>query len=324
MVEGVDFMNILVTGGNGLIGSYVVRDLVNKGHNVTVLYLDDIKNSILIQENLQDKINLIKGDIVDYKTVERVINYYEIDFVIHLAAQAIVKYALNSPIDTFETNIKGTWNILEACRQHSQRIKGIIVASSDKAYGELKKEEYLEDDELKGVGPYDVSKSCTDLISQSYSKVYNLPLTISRCGNVYGPGDINFTRLIPGTILSILKNEIPIIRSDGKFIRDYNYVEDISAGYIALLDYTLKNKPLGEAFNFSNEDKMNVLDVVEKISEKMNFNKKPKILNEAKNEIVYQHLNSSKAKKILNWNCNYSFDKGIEKTIEWYKKYYGD
>jgi CDP-glucose 4,6-dehydratase len=324
MVEGVDFMNILVTGGNGLIGSYVVRDLLEKKHNVTVLYLGEIKNSILTQEDLCDKVNLISGDIVDYKTVERVINYYEIDFVIHLAAQTIVKHALNSPMDTFETNIKGTWNVLEACRQHSKNIKGIIIASSDKAYGELKKEEYLEDDELKGIGPYDVSKSCTDLISQSYSKVYNLPLTISRCGNVYGPGDINFSRLIPGTILSILKNETPIIRSDGKFIRDYNYVEDISAGYIALLDYTLKNKPLGEAFNFSNDDKMNVLDVVKIISKKMNFDKEPKILNEAKNEIVYQHLNSSKAKKILNWKCNYSFDKGIEKTIKWYKKYYGD
>jgi CDP-glucose 4,6-dehydratase len=243
--------------------------------------------------------------------------------VFHLAAQTIVSIANNNPISTFETNIKGTWNILEACRRN-KRIKKIIVASSDKAYGDQIELPYDENFSLIGRHPYDVSKSCADLICRSYFETYNLPVCITRCGNFYGGGDLNFNRIIPGTIRSILNNEPPVIRSDGSFIRDYFYIEDGVLAYILLAEKMEDPKLFGEAFNFSNEIQITVLDLVNKIIELMNSNLKPKILNEVSNEIKHQYLSAKKAREILGWKPKFNLEPGLKKTIDYYKNFFAE
>lgn len=266
------------------------------------------------------RITVVHGDVENLELVERAINEYEIDTVFHLAAQTIVGTANRSPISTFETNIKGTWNVLEACRRIST-VKAVIVASSDKAYGDQKVLPYDETTPLQGTHPYDVSKSCADLISYSYYKTYGLPVCITRCGNFYGGGDLNFNRLIPGTIRAILKNEKPTIRSDGTLIRDYVYVKDGADAYILLAEKMRELKIAGESFNFSNEDKHTVKDIVDKISKIMGSKLEPVILNEAKNEILHQYLSAKKARKTLDWKPKYTVEEGLKETIEWYKNF---
>jgi CDP-glucose 4,6-dehydratase len=316
--------NVFITGCTGLLGAWLTKSLVEKGANVVGLVRDKVPNSNLYRFGLQKMINTVFGNIENYNELERFINEYEVETVFHLAAQTIVGTANRNPISTFEANIRGTWNILEACRRN-QKVNRIIIASSDKAYGEHQKLPYGEDYSLRGNHPYDVSKSCADLISYSYFKTYKLPVCITRCGNIYGGGDLNFNRIIPGTIQSVLNNEKPIIRSDGKFIRDYIYVVDIVEAYLFLAEKMEKIDIHGEAFNFSNEKPINVIEIVDKMLSLMNRKDlAPIILNEVSNEIKYQYLSAEKAKSLLGWVPRYTLDQGLNETINWYISYQKD
>ncbi|MBS5949008.1 MAG: GDP-mannose 4,6-dehydratase [Clostridium sp.] len=312
--------NVFVTGGTGFLGSYLVKKLVNYGANVTILVRDYIPQSNIYIGEEYKKVNVVHGMLEDYLLIERALGEYEIDTVFHLAAQAIVGVANKNPLGTFKANIEGTWNILEAVRK-SPLIKQVIVASSDKAYGDQEKLPYDENMPLQGKHPYDVSKSCTDLIAQTYYETYKLPVCITRCGNLYGGGDLNFNRIIPQSIQSILNKEAPVIRSDGSFIRDYFYIEDAVDAYINLAEKIVELNLGGQAFNFSNEIQLTVLELVNKILKIMGSDIKPIILNQGSNEIIHQYLSAKKARTVLGWSPNYTIDEGLSKTIEWYKNF---
>ncbi|MGE6631673.1 GDP-mannose 4,6-dehydratase [Bacillus sp. NPDC077027] len=312
--------NVFVTGCTGLLGSYLVKELVDQGANVTGLVRDQVPRSNLYQGSQFQKINVVHGSLEDMRVIERALGEYEIDTVFHLAAQAIVGVANRHPISTFEANILGTWNVLEACRQHPL-IKRVIVASSDKAYGDQEQLPYDENMPLNGKHPYDVSKSCADLIAHTYYNTYGLPVCITRCGNLYGGGDLNFNRIIPQTIQLVLEGEAPEIRSDGTFIRDYFYIEDAVKAYLLLAEKMEEKGLMGEAFNFSNEIQLTVLELVDKILKAMGSELKPRILNQGTHEIKHQYLSAEKARKRLDWKPVYSIDEGLERTIEWYREF---
>lgn len=314
--------NVFVSGATGLLGSWLVSKLIEKRANVTCLIRDWVPKSLLLLSEKQGKINIVRGELEDYFTVLRTINEYEIDTVFHLGAQTIVGTASRSVLSTFESNIKGTWNVLEACRVCSKLVKRVILASSDKAYGAHENLPYTEDTPLKGVFPYDVSKSCADLLAHSYFRTFGLPIGITRCGNLYGGGDLNFNRIIPGTIKSVILNQQPIIRSDGKFVRDYFYVEDAVKAYIQFAEQLDKKELHGEAFNFGTENPVTVIELVKLILRLMNREDlEPIILNEASNEIREQYLDCTKARKKLNWEAIFSLEAGLGATIEWYREY---
>ena len=308
--------NVFVTGCTGLLGSWLSIALVERGANVIGLIRDLVPKSNLNWTGFNNKITIARGELEDYFLLERIINEYEIDTVFHLGAQAVVGIANRNPISTFKANIEGTWNILEACRRNPL-VKRIIVASSDKAYGNQKLP-YDENMPLEGRYPYDVSKSCADLLCRSYFETYNLPVCITRCGNFYGGGDLNFNRIIPKTIRLILNNKIPTIKSDGTPIRDYFYIEDLVEAYILLAEKMEKLNIQGEAFNFGNEAKITVLEMVNKIIKLMGSKLKPKILDVQVNFIKHQYLSTKKARKILNWKPKYTLEEGLRKTIKWY------
>jgi CDP-glucose 4,6-dehydratase len=313
--------NILITGCTGLLGSWLTQSLINNGANVTGLIRDWVPKSNLNNSGYNNEINTVRGEIEDYFLLERTLNEYEIDTVFHLAAQTIVTIANRNPISTFESNIKGTWNILEACRR-SPLVERIICASSDKAYGEQSSLPYSENIPLEGKHPYDVSKSCSDLICGAYHETYDLPVCVTRCGNFYGGGDLNFNRIVPGTIRSIIQKERPIIRSNGKMVRDYFYIEDGVAAYMHLAKKMDNKKIQGEAFNFSNQTPLNVLEIVRKIVSLMESDFEPIILNNVDNEIKNQYLSSEKAFKLLEWQPLYSLEEGLKRTIEWYTEFF--
>jgi CDP-glucose 4,6-dehydratase len=267
------------------------------------------------------KVTFVVGDITDGALVERTLAGHKIESVFHLAAQAIVGVANRDPISTFKTNIEGTWSLLDACRRSSS-ISSIVVASSDKAYGEQPNLPYTEDMPLLGANPYDVSKACADQIAQSYAASFNLPVAITRCGNFFGGGDLNWNRVIPGTIRSIIRSERPIIRSDGHYIRDYIYIEDAAAAYMMLAERLAANPSLcGQAFNFSYEQKVSVLDIVNLILRKMNSNLRPEVLNQASNEIRNQFLSAERARTQLQWNPQFTLESGLDRTLDWYRNY---
>lgn len=312
---------MFVTGCTGLLGSCLVKELIDQGANVTGLVRDTVPKSNLYQGEQVKQMNIVQGALEDLDVIERALGEYEIDTVFHLAAQAIVGVANRNPISTFEANILGTWNILEACRRHPL-IKRVIVASSDKAYGDQPTLPYDENMPLQGKHPYDVSKSCADLLSHTYFNTYGLPVCITRCGNLYGGGDLNFNRIIPQTIQLVLNGEAPEIRSDGTFIRDYFYIEDAVKAYLLLAEKMEELNLAGEAFNFSNEIQLTVLELVEKILKAMDSDLKPKVLNQGSHEIKHQYLSAEKARKLLNWTPAHTIDEGLEKTIEWYKAFF--
>ena len=310
------YRRVFITGCTGLLGSWLTKTLVERGAEVTGLIRDLVPKSNLNWSGFNERINIVRGELEDYFKLERAINEYEIDTVFHLGAQTIVSIANRNPLSTFESNIKGTWNLLEACRRTST-ISRVVVASSDKAYGEHENLPYDETFPLVGSHPYDVSKSCTDLIAAAYYKTYNLPVCITRCGNFYGGGDLNFNRIVPGTIRTVLKNERPTIRSDGTFIRDYIFILDAVEAYLFLAEKMDDKSIHGEAFNFSNEIQLTVLEITQKILKLMNREDlQPKILNEAKGEIKHQYLSSRKAREILGWKPKYSLEEGLKATIE--------
>jgi CDP-glucose 4,6-dehydratase len=312
--------SVFVTGATGMLGGWLVSPLRANGASVVCLIRDWVPQCELARSGLIEKVSVVRGDVEDRGLLERTIGEYEVEIVFHLAAQTIVTIANRNPISTFETNVRGTWNLLEASRR-SPKIRAIVLASSDKAYGDQPALPYSEDMPLQGRHPYDVSKSCADLIAQSYAKTFNLPISITRCGNFYGGGDLNWNRVVPGTIRSVIRGQRPVIRSDGKYVRDYFYVEDAAAAYMLLAE-SLARRPelLGQAFNFSNENQISVLDLVNLILRKMNSSLTPEIENQATNEIRHQYLSSERARSLLKWAPEFTLEQGLERTIAWYQE----
>ena len=310
-----------VTGGTGLVGSWLVRRLVEAGADVVCLVRDLVPQSELVRSRQIEQVTVVRGDVRERDLLERTLGEYEIDTVIHLAAQTIVTIANRNPISTFESNIAGTWNLLEACRR-SPKVKQIVVASSDKAYGDQEILPYDENTPLQGQHPYDVSKSAADLIAHMYAVSFDLPVVVTRCGNFYGGGDLNWNRIVPGTIRSVLRGQRPVIRSDGKFVRDYFYVEDGAAAYMLLAEQLAAHQELrGEAFNFSYGNQLTVLELARRILARMGSNLQPEVRNEASNEIRKQYLNADKARRVLGWSPLFTLEDGLDKTITWYKEF---
>ena len=312
--------SVFVTGATGLLGGWLTKHLLDQGAAVTALVRDAVPQSEFERTKMRKRVNVVRGDLSKPALLERVIGEYEVETVFHLAAQTIVGIANRNPVSTFESNVRGTWNLLEACRR-SPKVSAVVLASSDKAYGDQTVLPYTEDMPLQGRHPYDVSKSCADLIAQSYAHTFAVPVAITRCGNFYGGGDLNWNRVVPGTIRSVLRGERPIIRSDGKYVRDYFYIEDGAAAYMLLAErMTADKKLVGSAFNFSNEAQITVTELVDAILKKMGSKLKPEILNQASNEIRHQFLSAERARKMLQWSPKFTLDEGLERTIAWYKE----
>src|SRR5437870_2679195 len=313
----------LVTGATGLLGGWLVSRLIESRADVVCLVRDWVPQCELVRSRGLEQVKVVRGDVRDHALLERTLGEYEIETVIHLAAQTIVGIANRNPISTFETNIAGTWSLLEACRR-SPQVKQIVVASSDKAYGDNDHLPYDEETALQGRHPYDVSKSCADLVAQSYATTYGSPVVVTRCGNFYGGGDLNWNRIVPGTVRSVLRDQRPIIRSDGSYIRDYFYVEDGAAAYILLAEKLAGNPELlGQAFNFSNEIQVSVLQIVQQILKLMGSELQPEILNQTTNEIRHQYLSAAKARQMLDWKPLFTLDEGLQQTIDWYREFLG-
>ena len=312
---------VFVTGATGLVGSWLVRRLTEAGADVVCLVRDWVPQSEMVRGGLIEKVKTVRGDVCDQALMERTLGEYEINTVIHLAAQTIVGIANRNPVSTFETNIQGTWSLFEACRR-SPAVKQIVLASSDKAYGDHEALPYDEETPLQGRHPYDASKSCADLIAQAYAATYGLPVAITRCGNFYGGGDLNWNRIVPGTIRSVLRGQRPVIRSDGQYVRDYFYVEDGAAVYMLLAEKLVEDSNLyGQAFNFSNEIQVTVSELVKRILQLMDSNLEPDVRNEATNEIRHQYLSAAKARELLSWHPLFTLDEGLRRTIDWYKDF---
>ena len=314
----------LVTGATGLVGGWVVRRLLELRADVVCLVRDWVPQSELVAGGMLEKTKVVRGDVLDQALLERVLGEYEVDTVIHLAAQTIVGIANRNPVSTFESNISGTWRLLEACRR-SPLTHQVVLASSDKAYGEQEALPYTEDTLLQGRHPYDASKASADLIAQSYAATYALPVVITRCGNFYGGGDLNWNRIVPGTIRSVLRGQRPIIRSDGAMVRDYFYVEDGAEAYLLLAERIAADRRLrGEAFNFSNESPIAVHDIVARILKLMDSRLEADVRNEAQNEIRAQFLDATKARRVLGWAPRFSLDDGLRRTVNWYRNALAD
>jgi CDP-glucose 4,6-dehydratase len=314
---------VLVTGATGIIGSWLVKELVARSADVVALVLDSNPQTELYRSGTIGRVHVVNGRLEDFSTVNRAVVAYSVDTVLHLGAQAIVEVATMSPLATFETNIRGTWNVLEVCRQHRSFVERIVVASSDKAYGEQDDLPYTEDMALRPRYPYEVSKSCADMIAQSYHQTYNLPVGIARCGNVYGGGDLNWTRIVPGTVKALYHKQQPLLRSDGKYIRDYIYVNDVVRAYLALAEGLDSESVRGQSFNFSSESRITVLEIVDDIRRQMGCNHiQPVVLNTAKGEIRNQYLSSAKATQLLGWKAQYTLEEGLQETICWYQEFF--
>jgi CDP-glucose 4,6-dehydratase len=328
MVDAASFWNgrrVLVTGAAGLVGSWLVSELISLNCRVVAFIHRPDPQSNLFRSGIYKRTSIVQNDLENFESVAGTISKFDIDTVFHLAAQPIVGVAYRSPLITFEANIRGTYNVLEACRMHKNLVSRVVVASSDKAYGTQDTLPYTEDMMLQGRHPYDVSKACADLLSQSYFHTYDLPVSIARCGNIYGGGDLNWSRIIPDTIRCGFRGVPLEIRSDGKFVRDYIYVKDVTTAYRRLAECIDDPRVKGQAFNFSPLQPISVLELVNKIQKLMGYESvEPLILNKAKGEIYSQYLDSSKAHKILGWQPRYTFDQGLLETIDWYKNYFSN
>jgi len=315
--------NVLVTGGNGFIGGALSRELVGQSANVTLIVRDWPKLGALEFLGLEGKVNIVKGSVADLEFILRILAEYDIDAVFHLAAQAIVKIANSSPLSTFESNIKGTWTILEACRQFPQ-VKRIVVASSDKAYGDQKQLPYTEDTPLLGLSPYDASKACADILARSFYHTYKLPLAVTRCANTYGEGDLNISRVIPAVIISGLKGESPVINNNGISIRDFLYIKDAVSAYLLLAQALDRKEIQGQPYNFGLNKPVTMLDLANLILLLVGRSDiKPKVISECKTsaEIDQQSVSFEKAKTELGWEPKWSLEQGLKETINWYKEH---
>jgi CDP-glucose 4,6-dehydratase len=313
---------VFVTGATGLLGSWLVKHLVRSGADVVCLVRDWVPQSELVLSGLLDRVRIVRGDVREQEMLERALGEYEVQTIFHLAAQTTVGVANRNPVSTLDTNIRGTWALLEASRR-TPTVQQIVIASSDKAYGDQDALPYKEDAPVFGRHPYDVSKSCADLIAQMYAKSYRLPVCVTRCVIFSGGGYLNWNRIVPGTIRSVLRGERPVIRSDGHYVRDYLYVEDGVGAYITLAEQLAAKPSLaGEVFNFSYEHRMTVLDLVARILDVMQSGIRPDVRNEATNEIRQQYLDSTKAKTLLGWKPAFTFDESLETTVDWYRRYF--
>lgn len=310
---------VFVTGATGLLGSHMIAELLRRGATVTALVRDWVPDSESVNAGSLNRCRLVRGELEDFELMLRALNEYEIDTVFHLGAQTIVGTANRSALSTFEANIKGTWTVMEAARQCGSRVERVIVASSDKAYGAHERLPYTEDAPLIGRFPYDVSKSCADLIAQSYYHAFRVPIAVTRCGNLYGGGDLNFNRLIPGTIRSALRGESPVIRSDGSFVRDYFYVHDAVDAYLQLAERIPSDGFTGEPFNFGTETPLSVIEMAQMVLRVMGREDLPlTVLNNATNEIPRQYLDCSKARTRMNWHPLHTTEEGLAATVRWY------
>jgi CDP-glucose 4,6-dehydratase len=313
---------VLVTGCTGLVGSWTVRALCERGAHVVGLIRDQVAGSELARSGFLERIDIVHGSVESHPLVERALAEYEIQTVFHLAAQTIVGIANRSPLSTFETNIKGTWCVLEAARRCGMNPQ-VVIASSDKAYGEQNSLPYTEEAPLEGRHPYDASKSCADILALTYHHTYQIPVCVTRCGNFFGGGDLNWNRLVPGTIRSVLRQERPILRSDGSNVRDYFYVKDGAAAYLHLAECMARQpEVLGQAYNFSTESQVTVLDLVTRILSHMGSRLEPEIRAEAQHEIQHQYLSAAKARRMLAWRPTYDLDSALRATISWYREYF--
>ncbi len=313
---------VFVTGCTGLVGAETVRALLSRGAHVVGLVRDRVHGSELVRSGLHRRIDVVRGAVEDYTLLERALAEYEIQTVLHLAAQTIVGIANRSPLSTFEANIKGTWCVLEAARRCGFAPQ-VVVASSDKAYGEQSVLPYTEDAPLQGRHPYDASKSCADILALTYAHTYRLPVCVTRCGNFYGGGDLNWNRIVPGTIRSVLRGQRPVLRSDGSFVRDYFYVKDGAAAYLHLAE-CMAGRPevVGQAFNFSNEIQVKALEMVRLVLRLMGSDLEPDVRAEATHEIKHQYLSAEKARRLLGWRPRYDLEQALGETIAWYRDYF--
>jgi CDP-glucose 4,6-dehydratase len=312
--------NVMVTGADGFVGSWLAMKLIEKGANVITITRDLKKDANFKLMGIENKMTIVHADLVDYDKVARAINQFSVNTCFHLAAQAIVQFANHSPVPTFESNIRGTWNLLEACRL-ARNMERVVVASSDKAYGAQNKLPYTEKSPLLGSYPYDASKACADILARSYHFTYDLPIAVTRNANTYGGGDLNFSRLVPDAIQCLLKKKQFVIRSDGTFKRDYMYVKDAVDAYLTLAENLHRRDVRGEAFNFGTGSPVTVLELFKILSDLTGSNIKPKILNQARNEIRDQYLSTEKVAKFFKWKPRYSLENGLKETLVWYKNY---
>jgi len=312
----------LVTGATGFLGGWLVPALLERSATVVCLVRDWVGESELVRRGCLDRVSVVRGDLRDQELMERILGEYQVDTVFHVAAQAVVEIANRNPISTLDSNIRGTWTILEACRR-SPTVRQIVVASSDKAYGSHTTLPYNENMALQGRFPYDVSKSCADLITQSFAATYDLPVCITRCANLFGGGDLNWNRLVPGTIRSALRGETPIIRSDGTPLRDYLYVADGVSAYLTLAEALSQRRDLaGLSFNFGHREPVTVLGLVEKILKACGRPELvPEVRGEAEHEILDQYLDSSRVREMLGWNAQFTHEEGLERAVAWYRDF---
>ena len=313
---------VFVTGATGLLGSHLTQALVDAGANVVCLVRDEVAGSHFHRLGLPGRVTIVRGQLEDYPLLERALNEHEIDTVFHAAAHAIVGTANRNPLSTWESNVRGTYNLLEACRRNAKLMKRVVVASSDKAYGDQPELPYKEDSPLEGRFPYDCTKSCTDLIARSYFETYEVPVCITRCGNLFGPGDLNWNRIVPGTIRSALRGERPIIRSDGKFVRDYVYVGDAVNAYMTTAEAIGRPEITGEAFNFADAKPMTVLEIAAAILAAVGrTDLEPVVLGQASHEIKAQFLDAEKARTRLGWKPAFGVTEGLARTVGWYREH---
>jgi CDP-glucose 4,6-dehydratase len=316
---------VLVTGATGIVGSWVVKALLERGATVVALCVDLDPQSELVRSGDVNKVKQVYGALEDAAAVERAVGVWEVDVVIHLGAQTLVGVAARAPVPTFEANIRGTYHLLDACRVHASVIKAVVVASSDKAYGSSPDLPYTEQTPLRAQHPYDVSKACTDLLAQTYHDTYGLPTLVARCGNIYGGGDLNWTRIVPGTIRSLLRGERPIVRSDGTFVRDYLYVKDAASAYLCLAESAFTGRLHGEALNFGAGARRTVLEIVADLQRMTGRGDlAPDIRNTATAEIREQWLSFDKATRTLGWTPSYTLDQGLRETLDWYRRWFAD
>ncbi len=314
---------VLVTGASGIVGSWLVRELLARRAYVVALVHHADPQSELLRSGLVKQTAVINGALEDEHCIGRAINKHEVDTVFHLGAQPIVGVAQRAPLQTFETNIRGTYLLLDACWQMRSLVQRVVIASSDKAYGEQPNLPYREDMPLQGRYPYEVSKSCADLLAQSYALTYGLPVAIARCGNIYGGGDLNWSRIVPGTIRALLRSERPLIRSNGRFVRDYIYVRDVVAAYLRLAEEVQRPDVQGQGFNFSNEAPLTVLEMVAAVCAALGRNDLPPIIqDQAVGEIADQYLSAEKAHCLLGWQPAYSLVQGLDETVTWYRSFF--
>jgi CDP-glucose 4,6-dehydratase len=311
----------LVTGATGILGSWLCEELVRRGATVVAFVLDDDPRSRFYRDGIDASCAVVNGNLADFDACARALNSRDVEIVFHLGAQTVVGAAFRDPLECFESNIRGTYNLLEAARRLPGLVERFVVASSDKAYGESPILPYKEDMPLNGTHPYDVSKSCADLLALAYAHTYGMAIAVARCGNIYGGGDLNWSRIVPGTIRSLLRGEKPVLRSDGTMIRDYVYVRDVVDAYVALAEQLDRADVAGQAFNIGPGSQITVLQIVDAIGEAMGVRIEPEILNNARAEIVNQSLDSAKAARVLGWQNRYTLSEGLRETVAWYRDY---